>query len=80
MTTPLYKTTDRYLAAFLYFRAAVLLSFRRIGPKKVEFSFRADAELHELLRLYWSRRLTPLIPADLFVAYHRLKCVSIVRS
>ena len=80
MMTPQYMTTDRYLASFLCFRAAVLLSYRRVGPKTVEYCFRADEELHELLRLYWSGQLTPVIPAQLFATLHRLKCLSIFRS
>lgn len=78
MTPAQHTTTDRYLASFLCFRGAVLLSHRRLGPKKVEFSFRADQQLHDLLRLYWSGQLTPVIPADLFACLHRLKCLSII--
>jgi len=80
MTSAEYKTTDRYLASFLAFRGSALTGHRRVGPKKVEFRFRADPELHELLRLYWSGRLTPLIPAELFSSFHRLKCLSIERQ
>ena len=80
MTSPQYMSTDRYLASFLCFRGAVLLSHRRVGPKTVEFFFRANEELRELLRFYWSGQLTPIIPSEVFASLHRLKCLSIVRS
>ncbi len=75
--TPQYLTTDFYLAAFLCNRGGALLSLRRLGPKKVEFRFRTGEQLHELLRLYWSGNLVPVIPWELFMCYHRLKCLSI---
>jgi hypothetical protein len=74
--TPQYLTTDFYLAALLCHRGGTLLSLRRLGPKKVEFRFRTGDQLHELLRLYWSGNLTQVIPWDLFMRYHRLKCLS----
>lgn len=74
-----YTTTDIYLAAFLRYRAADYLGLERIGPKKVAFHFVATADLHDLLRLYWSCRLTPLAPAELFALLHDLRCASITR-
>ena len=79
MTAAQYRTTDRYLAAFLCFKGAVLEDWQRLGPKKVEFCFTAGPRLHELLRLYWSGHLLPLIPSQLFKVHHRLKCLAIER-
>ena len=79
MTTPEYATNDIYLASFLCHHNASLTSLTRLGPKKVELRFVADAPLHELLRAYWSGRLIPVIPQELFGCLHRLKCLSIGR-
>lgn len=79
MPDPEYITSDFYLAAFLCHRGATLSSLRRLGPKKVLFRFKTGPQLHELLRLYWSGNLTPVIPWELFMCYHRLKCLSIDR-
>lgn len=51
----------------------------RTGPKTVEFRFEANAALHDLLRLYWSGTLTPVVPRALFECLHRLRCQSITR-
>ena len=80
MLPPRYTTHDPYLASFLCFRGASLAGLMRIGPKKVAFQFEANEHLHDLLRLYWSGRLTSLIPSELFATLHRLKCLSIVRQ
>jgi hypothetical protein len=72
-----YLTTDIYLAAFLCHRSATLMNLRRLGPKKVEFYFTANADLHALLRLYWSGHLTPVVPWEMFLCLRRLKNLSI---
>jgi hypothetical protein len=77
MTAPEYVTTDLYLAAFLRHRGAVLTGLRRLGPKKVELRFEATPELHDLLRLYWSGVLTPVVPWELFMTLRQLKNDSI---
>lgn len=79
MTPPEYITTDFFLASFLAHRGATLIDLKRHGPKKVEFRFVADEQLHHLLRIFWSCELTPVIPWELFLTYHRLKCRSIGR-
>lgn len=73
MTTPLYRTTDPYLAAFLCSRGVPLEGCTRLRPKKAEFRFPADRDLHGLLRLYRSGQFVPVIPAELFAALRRLK-------
>ncbi|MCI0458579.1 MAG: hypothetical protein L0Z62_16570 [Gemmataceae bacterium] len=79
MTSPLYKTTDPYLASFLKYQGAVMEGCTRIGPKKVEFRFVADHRLHDLLRVYWHRQPVPLIPSLLFDALRFLKSRSLTR-
>jgi hypothetical protein len=79
MPTPEHRTTDFYLASFLCHKGASLLGLKRLGPKRVEFRFAANAELHDLLRLYWSGNLTPVVPWELFLCHRRLKCLSIDR-
>lgn len=74
---PEYVTTDIYLSAFLCHKSANFLGLKRLGPKKVEFRFAANAEVHSLLRLYWSGHLTPVIPWELFMCLRRLKNLSI---
>jgi hypothetical protein len=80
MISAQYITTDRYLASFLHFRGAALEGLRRLGPKKIEFRFRADPRLHELLRLYWSGQLTPIVPSLLFQSLQKLKSLSLERN
>ncbi len=77
MTATEYVTTDIYCASFLRHRGALLTGLRRLGPKKVEFRFLAGPELHDLLRLYWSGVLTPVIPWELFMTMRQLKNTSI---
>lgn len=77
MHDPQYTTTDVYLAAFLSYRGATFLWCERVRPKKVEFHFTTGADMHDLLRLYWSGASTPIEPAVLFAHLHRLKCLSI---
>ena len=36
-------------------------------------------EFHDLLRAYWSGNIVPVIPWEMFLCYHRLKCLSIDR-
>jgi hypothetical protein len=79
MPPPTYTTTDIHLASFILYRGAALAGLERLRPKKVEFRFVADRQLHDLLRLYWSGDLTPVAPAQLFKTLHRLKCLSITR-
>jgi hypothetical protein len=77
--TPEYLTTDFFLASFLVHKGATLRGLRRLGPKKVEFRFQTGEHLHGLLRLYWSGNIVPVIPWEMFLCYHRLKCLSIDR-
>lgn len=79
MTVPHYKTTDPYLASYVISEGAVLAGCTRLGPKKVEFRFVADAHLHELLRRYWSGARLSIAPARLFAALRLLKSRSFVR-
>ena len=79
MTEPLYATSDLHLAAFLVNEGASFVGLRRIGPKKVLFSFVACRELHVLLRVYWGCHPVPIVPAHLLAALHRLKCLAITR-
>jgi hypothetical protein len=79
MTPAEYVTTDFFLSAFLVHKGATLLGLRRLGPKKVEFRFETGESLHALLRLFWSGHVVPVIPWELFLCYHRLKCLSIDR-
>ena len=78
-SSPEYTTTDIYLAAFLCHRGARFQGLRRLGPKKVEFRFVTGRNLHDLLRLYWSGQLTPVIPWELMMWHYKLKCLSIIR-
>lgn len=80
MPPPEYLTTDIYLTSFLVHRGTAMHGLRRLGPKRVEFSLAADAQLHRLLRLYWRGAMTPVVPWELFATYHRLKCQSITRD
>lgn len=73
MDTPLYRTNDPYLAAFLVSEGAPLAGRTRLGPKRVEFRFEADERLHHLLRLYWSGQPLFLVPSGLFRSLRRLK-------
>ena len=77
MDPPHYTTTDRYLSSFILYHRAALISCTRLGPKKVEYRFRSDRRLHELLRLYWSGLPTPVVPRRLFAALQRLKSLSL---
>ena len=74
---PEHVTTDLYLSAFLCHKGATFLGLKRLGQKKVEFRFAADEHLHDLLRLYWSGDLTPVIPCELLQCLRRLKNASI---
>jgi hypothetical protein len=77
MISPQYTTTDSHLAAFLVSEGAPLTRLKRIGPKKVRFSFSASRELHVLLRLYWGGHPLPVVPFRLLATLHDLKCRSI---
>ncbi len=79
MTTPTYTTTDPNLAAFLWNEGASLRGLRRLAPKRVEYAFTADAELHDLLRQYWGGDELPIVPSKLLATRHQLKCRSITR-
>lgn len=79
MSNPHYTTHDPYLSSFLCYRGSTLADCERIGPKTVEFGFLTGADLHDLLRLYWSGQPTPVVPARLFGCLRRLKSMSINR-
>ena len=79
MSSPEYVTTDLHLASFLYCRGAALVGCTRLRPKKYQFRFAADRDLHALLRLYWSGALTPVIPAVLLATPQRLKSRALAR-
>jgi hypothetical protein len=70
---PVYVTTDLHLASFLYFRGAALVTSKRLRPKVYSFGFAADRELHDLVRLYWSGALTPVVPSLLLETPLKLK-------
>lgn len=70
---PYYHTNDPYLASFVLNQGAVLVRYRRLGPKKVEFRFLADQKLHWLLFLYWHKVRTLVVPASLFDTLRKLK-------
>lgn len=70
---PCYQTNDPYLASFLMSEGAVLAGCTRLGPKRVEFRFVPNRELHDLLRLYWSGERLFVSPARLFDALRLLK-------
>ena len=74
---PEHLTTDIYLSAFLCHKGATLQGLTRLGQKRVEFRFLANAELHALIRLYWSGHLTPVVPWELLQCLRRLKNASI---
>ena len=80
MNTSHYTTNDPYLSSFVLSEGAILAGCRRLGPKKVEFRFAADEQLHDLLRLYWSGVATPLVPGRLFAALRQLKSRSFTQS
>ena len=80
MPLPHHKTTDIYLASFLFHQGASLVSVERLRPKKVEFRFVADWRLHQLRRLYWSGEATELSPAQLLKTLHHLRCLAINRG
>lgn len=68
-----YTTNDPYLASFLLSEGSRLIGYRRLGRRRVEFRFAADRTLHELVRLYHSRRLLQISPARLFESLKELK-------
>jgi len=80
MAAPHYVTNDPYLASFILSEGAVLAGLKRLGPKKVEFRFLADRQLHDLLRLYWSGVQTLVVPARLFGVLRWLKKRSPMQS
>lgn len=73
MNEPVYATHDPCLASFVRSQGVPVVGAKRLSSKKVEYSFRADRELHALLRLYWRRAQVLLAPADLFDAYREVK-------
>jgi len=73
MSSPIYATQDPYLASFLLSQGAVLVGHTRLAPKRVEFRFLTSEGLHQLLRLYWSRRHILVVPAELFDALRKFK-------
>jgi len=76
MTSSSYETPDVYLASFLLCQGAALQAVVRVGARRVLFRFTSDEKLHELLRLYWRRFPMPLVVADLFASFRRLKSLS----
>jgi hypothetical protein len=80
MTRFLYTTQDCYLASFLLAEGGVLVTVKRLSPKKVDFIFRAGPELHALLRLYWRHDLVLLVPARLFASFRDLKKLTRFRA
>jgi hypothetical protein len=80
MLVPTYTTIDIHLASFLLYDGATFLGCERVRPKTVEFRFVADEGLHMRLRLYWREQPLPVVPAKLFAAHFRLRCLSITRS
>jgi hypothetical protein len=79
MNPPTYTTADIHVASFLRSEGATFLGCQRIRPKRVDFDFLADRELHLLLRLYWGGQPLPIVPSKLLAAHHELKCLSITR-
>lgn len=79
MTKATYTTIDPHLATFLWNEGANLCGLQRLGPKTMQYSFTADAELHVLLRQYWGGHELPIVPAKLLATRHKLKCLSITR-
>lgn len=77
MNQPLYKTIDIYLASFLLCQGAKLVSYEKVRPKRTEFRFIADEDLHHQLRLYWSRERVLVVPFQLLGSLYRLKCLAI---
>jgi hypothetical protein len=80
MAAPLYPTNDPYLASFLLSEGAVLAGYTRLAPKRVEFRFVADRNLHVLLRVYWSGQLILIAPARLFDTLRLIKSRSLTKS
>jgi hypothetical protein len=77
MTPPLYRTVDIYLASFLLCQGAKLVSYQKVRPKRTEFRFLANEDLHHQLRLYWSRERVLVVPFKLLGSLYRLKCLAI---
>ena len=73
MNQSLYTTNDPYLASFVISEGGVLAGCQRLGPKKVEFRFVPDRQLHEILRVYWSRLPIHVTPYCLYAALRFLK-------
>lgn len=80
MAAALHRTTDPYLASFLWGQRAALVGCRRLGPKKVEYHFIAGRRLHNLLRLYWSNEPVFLVPSRLFALLQTLKSRNLIRA
>jgi hypothetical protein len=80
MDLPVHRTYDPYLASFVLSQGAVLTGITRLKPKKTEFRFVADRQLHDLLRLYWSGEPLPLTPARLFKTLRYVKSLALAES
>lgn len=76
MPTPYHETSDIYLAAFLLSQGAKFVRCRRVGLRRNEFTFVADAKLHHLLRRYWLHEPMTLVPAQMFMSLRRLKSLA----
>lgn len=79
MNQPHYTTNDPYLASFVISEGGMLAGCQRLGPKKVEFRFLADRDLHQTLRVYWSRLPVYAVPYRLFAALRMLKSRSLTQ-
>ena len=71
-----YETSDVYLASFLLCQGAVLADCERVSPRRFAFRFRADAQLHDLLRRYRLNTPVALVPLALFAALRELKSIT----
>jgi hypothetical protein len=78
MPSPLYETSDHYLASFLLSQGVTLSEVVRVGKRRTVFRFAATEATHELLRQYWRQQEMRLIPLRLFTAHQRIK--SIIRG
>lgn len=73
MTPSHYETSNVYLASFLLCQGAFLAGWHRASERRVVFRFFASENVHELVRLYWSRTPTAVIPLRLYTSLWELK-------
>ncbi len=72
MKTSTYQTSDFNLAISLLTFNQQLVELNRSNPKRIEFCFKDTVELHQLIDLYWSRKLS-VLPQDFYNAQKELK-------